>query len=215
MPNILIGLALFLAQALATAADIHVVALTAGKAVVRINSGKMQTLSVGQVSPEGVKLLSATSEVASFEFGGKRRTLASGEGAAVATAAAPSPGNSVTLTADARGHFITTGVVNGASLRFIVDTGATSVVLSSSDAKRAGINYRSGQKAVLQTANGTTTAYRVKLDTVRLGAITLNNVDGAVVEGNALGEFGLLGLSFLNRLTMRRDGSTMTLTRRF
>ena len=47
------------------------------------------------------------------------------------------------------------------------------------------------------------------------GDITLNNVDGAVVEGNVLGDVGLLGLSFLNRLNMQREGSTMTLTRRF
>jgi aspartyl protease family protein len=68
---------------------------------------------------------------------------------------------------------------------------------------------------VMQTANGNTTAYRVKLDTVRLGDITLSNVDGAVVEGNVMGELGLLGMSFLNRLEMRRDGQTMTLMRRF
>jgi aspartyl protease family protein len=89
------------------------------------------------------------------------------------------------------------------------------VTLSSGDARRAGVDYRSGQKAVLQTANGTATAYRVKLDTVRLGDITLNNVDGAVVEGNVMGELGLLGLSFLNRLEMKRDGQTMMLIRRY
>jgi aspartyl protease family protein len=110
---------------------------------------------------------------------------------------------------------VTTVAVNGISMKFMVDTGATLVTLSSSDALRAGINYRSGQKATLQTANGTSAAYRVKLDTVRIGDITLNNVDGAVVEGNVLGDVGLLGLSFLNRLNMQREGSTMTLTRRF
>ena len=79
----------------------------------------------------------------------------------------------------------------------------------------AGINYLAGQKAMLQTANGTTSAYRVKLDTVQLGEIALTNVDGVVVEGNVLGELGLLGLSFLNRVSMQREGSTMTLTKRF
>jgi aspartyl protease family protein len=96
----------------------------------------------------------------------------------------------------------------------MVDTGASLVTLSSGDALRAGINFRAGQKAVLQTANGTASAYRVKLDSVRLGDITLTNVDGAVVEGNVMGELGLLGLSFLNRVDMRREGATMTLTRR-
>jgi aspartyl protease family protein len=64
------------------AADIHVVALTAGKAVVRVNGGKPQTLAAGQVSPEGVRLIEATSSSATFEYGGKRQTLAPGQGAA-------------------------------------------------------------------------------------------------------------------------------------
>ena len=100
-------------------------------------------------------------------------------------------------------------------MKFIVDTGASVVTIGTDDAKRAGILYLSGQKSLLQTANGVTPGYRVKLDTVRLGDITLNNVDGVVVEGNALGGVGLLGLSFLNRTEMKRDGDTMTLTRRY
>ena len=199
---------------LCNAADIHVVALTAGKAVVRIDGGKVQTLTVGQVSPEGVKLLDATSEAASFEFGGKRQTLVPGQGAAVATTAPPSRGNSVTLNADARGHFITTGVVNGVSLRFMVDTGATVVVLSSSDARRAGINYLAGARTMTQTANGAIPAYTVKLDTLQVGDITANNLDAIVIEGDRL-PMALLGMSFLNRMEMKRDGQTMTLIRRY
>jgi aspartyl protease family protein len=196
------------------AADIHVVGLTTGKAVVRINGGKVQTLAVGQVSPEGVKLLAATSEAATFESGGKRQTLAAGQGAAVATTATPSRGNSVTLNADSRGHFITTGVVNGVSLRFMVDTGATVVVLSSGDARRAGINYLAGGRVMTQTANGAVPAYTVKLDTLQVGDITANNLDAIVIEGDRL-PMALLGMSFLNRMEMKRDGQTMTLTRRY
>ncbi len=214
MLNILIGLALFLAHALAAAADIHVVALTAGKAVVRINDGKTQTLSVGQATPEGVKLIGATSELATFEVGGKRQTLAVGQGAAVATTAAPARGNSTTLIADSSGHFITTGLVNGMSLRFIVDTGATSVVLSSSDARRAGVNYLAGGRAMTQTANGVIPVYTVKLGTLQVGDIAINNVDAIVIEGDRL-PIALLGMSFLNRMEMKRDGQTMTLIRRY
>src|SRR5688572_25674271 len=91
------------APCLAAAADIHVVALTAGKAVVKINGGRTQTLVPGQVTPEGVKLIGATSESAVFEVGGKRRTLAAGEGGAIATVAPAIRGNSVTLIADESG----------------------------------------------------------------------------------------------------------------
>ncbi|HET9404022.1 MAG TPA: TIGR02281 family clan AA aspartic protease [Burkholderiales bacterium] len=213
MPTILAGLVLFLAHAFAAAADINVIALTAGKAVVTINNGKPLTMATGQVTPEGVRMIGATTESATFEINGKRQTLTMGQ--SISIGGGPVSAQRATLIADTGGHFVTVVAVNGVSMRFMVDTGASLVTLSSGDAKRAGINYLSGQKAVLQTANGTTAAFRVKLDTVRLGDITLNDVDGVVVEGNVMGELGLLGLSFLNRLNMRREGSTMTLTRRF
>jgi aspartyl protease family protein len=203
-----------LAPAPAGAADIHVVALTAGKAVVSINGGRPRALVEGQITPEGVKLISASSTSATFEVGGQRQTLAPGEGAAVATTAFGAGGDRVTLAADSRGHFVTTGVVNGTSLRFLVDTGATSIVLSSADARRIGVNYLAGTRSFTQTANGTVQVYNVKLDTVRVGDITVNNVDASVIEGDKL-PIALLGMSFLNRMEMRRDNSSLTLIRRY
>ena len=214
MPSILVGLALLLLHAVAAAAaDINVIGLTSGKAVVSINGGKPQTLAAGQVSSDGVRLISATTESATFEVAGKRQTL--GMGQTISIGGGPVSAQKAILLADNGGHFVTTVEVNGISMRFMVDTGASLVSLSSGDAKRAGINYLAGQKAVMQTANGTTSAFRVKLDKVRLGDIELTNVDGVVVEGNVMGELGLLGLSFLNRVNMQREGTTMTLTKRF
>jgi aspartyl protease family protein len=207
-------LLVMLAPAPAGAADIHVVALTAGKAVVSINGGRPRALVEGQITPEGVKLISASSTSATFEVGGQRQTLAPGEGAAVATTAFGAGGDRVTLAADSRGHFVTTGVVNGTSLRFLVDTGASSIVLSSADARRIGVNYLAGTRSFTQTANGTVQVYNVKLDTVRVGDITVNNVDASVIEGDKL-PIALLGMSFLNRMEMRRDNSSLTLIRRY
>jgi aspartyl protease family protein len=96
----------------------------------------------------------------------------------------------------------------------MVDTGATSVVLPSADARRAGVNYLSGTRRLTQTANGVVPVYAIKLDSLRIGDITLNNVDASVIEGDKL-PMALLGMSFLNRMEMRRDGSTMTLIRRY
>jgi aspartyl protease family protein len=207
-------LLVMLAPAPAGAADIHVVALTAGKAVVSINGGRPRALVEGQITPEGVKLISASSTSATFEVGGQCQTLAPGEGAAVATTAFGAGGDRVTLAADSRGHFVTTGVVNGTSLRFLVDTGASSIVLSSADARRIGVNYLAGTRSFTQTANGTVQVYNVKLDTVRVGDITVNNVDASVIEGDKL-PIALLGMSFLNRMEMRRDNSSLTLIRRY
>ncbi len=212
MRSILIALALILAPA-ATAADIDVIALTAGKAVVIINGGKSRTLTAGQTSPEGVKLLSATSASATFEFSGKRETLTTGQHGSLGRGS-PSGGGTVSLTADARGHFIADGTVNGISVRFLVDTGASSIALSVDDAKRSGVNYLAGTRGRVQTANGVAPAYLVKLDAVRVGDITVNNVDAVVIDSNKLG-IALLGMSFLNRMEMKRAGDTLTLIKRF
>jgi aspartyl protease family protein len=119
----------------------------------------------------------------------------------------------VTLAADPRGHFFSEGAINGNPVRFLVDTGATTVALPASDALRLGIDYRKGQVGYSNTANGVVQVYRVMLDTVRLGSIQLTGVEAAVIEQGL--SVALLGMSFLNRVEMQRDGQTMVLTRRF
>jgi aspartyl protease family protein len=76
-----------------------------------------------------------------------------------------------------------------------------------------GLSFIDAPQAAIRTAGGVVPAYRIKLDTVRVGGITLNNVDALVVEKGL--DVVLLGMSFLNRTEMRRDGETMVLTRRF
>lgn len=214
MRNILIGIALMLAPALAGAADINVIGLFSNKAVVSINGGKPRTLSVGDTA-EGVKLIAANSESATFEMGGKRQTLAAGQGTGFAMSVlGGGSGSSVTLVADSRGHFVTNGTINGGTVRFLVDTGASSIVMSSQEARRLGLNYVAGVRGTSQTANGVVPIYRIKLDIVRLGDITANNVDADVIEGDKL-PIVLLGMSFLNRMEMKRDGGTMVLTKRY
>ena len=215
MRNVSPLLALFLLGAQhAGAADINVLALMSGKAVLVIDGGRPRTVSVGQTTPERVKLISASSDEAVVEVAGQRRTLTLGQRISMGDSGGGSS-QSATLTADARGHFFTTAAVNGLSLRFLVDSGASVVTLSAADARRAGVPYRNASKGLLQTANGVVAAYRVKLDTVSLGRITLHNVDGVVVDSDMMGGVALLGLSFLNRTEMRRDGDTMILTRRY
>ena len=212
MRNILIVISLLLAAVPAIAQDIAVIALTAGKATIVVGKGKPRTLTVGETSPEGVKLIAATSESATFESAGKRLTLAMGQHGF--GGGGQGGGGSVSLTADSRGHFVTTGTVNGISMRFLVDTGASSVALSVDEAKRAGVNYLAGERGRVQTANGIAVVYLVKLDSVRVGDITVNNVEAVIVEGDKLG-IALLGMSFLNRMEMRRAGDTLTLIKRY
>lgn len=197
----------------ARAADVTVNALFNGKAMVMVDGGKPRMLSVGQSTPEGVKLLSATSEAAVIEFKGQRQTLSVGQGTRVSAAASSTRSGQVVLRAERGGHFFADGWINGNPVRFMVDTGATTVSLSGADAQRLGLNYRSGKRAQASTANGLITVYVVQLDRVRVGDITLNNVQASVSEGPS--HVALLGMSFLNRTQMNRDGDTLTLVRRY
>ena len=198
----------------AVAADVNLNGVIGTKALVVIDNGKPRLLAAGETSPEGVKLISVTGETAVIEMGGKRETLTLGQSARLAGGSRPSGGKSVTLMADSRGHFVTIGAINGITVRVLVDTGASLVSMSSSEAKRLGINYTAGQKAFSSTANGVVPTYRVKIDEVRIGDVTLNNVDGMVHVGDNL-PIVLLGMSFLNRMDMKRDGGKMVLTKRF
>ena len=198
----------------AGASEVVVSALFNGKAVIAVDGGKPRTLNVGQVTPEGVKLVSATSEAAVIEFGGRRETLSTGSGMRVGAAPSTASSGQAVLKADGRGHFYANGLINGSSVRFLIDTGATTIAFSTAEARRLGIDYRGGTRSIGRTANGTVTSYGVKLDTVRIGDITLQNVDAHVLEGMGPSDV-LLGMSFLNRTQMQRDGDTLVLVKRF
>lgn len=194
---------------------INVVALFGSKAVVIVNNGKPQTLSVGQTSSEGVKLLSANSSKASFLVDGKERQLGLGQAANVTSSGTSNHNvNSVTLFADIAGHFISQGEVNGKALKFLVDTGATKVALNSGDAQYVGIDYKRGQMGRVSTANGMALAYNVTIDNIKIGGLSLSNVDAVVIEGGSPAVV-LLGMTALSRLSMKNDGSSMTLVKKY
>jgi aspartyl protease family protein len=207
-----ICLCLLLAAASAAATDdVALIGVIGDKAaVLAVSGGEPKTVKVGQTW-NGVTIISVEKTHATVETDGKRRILTLGQHYR------SGPGSStqarVTLAADTRGHFVTEAAVNGIPLRVVVDTGASSVVLSGDDATRLGLDWRKGARRMMQTANGATPGYGVVLDRVRVGGIELQAVDGVVVE-HGLG-IGLLGMSFLNRVEMQRDGDRMTLIRRF
>lgn len=196
----------------AAATEVNVVGLFPGKAVVTINRGAPRTLSVGQKTPEGVVLVSVDNRAAVLEIDGKKQSLELGQH--FESAAATGSRNEVTLAAGSGGHFMTSGQVNGNSVRFMVDTGATLVAIPASEARRLRIDYEKGQRGRASTAGGIVTAYRVKLDSVSVGDITLLGVDASVVEAPGM-DFLLLGNSFLSRTEMRREGTNLTLIKRF
>lgn len=192
---------------------LNVVGLFSNKAIVTINAGAPRSLSAGQ-TVDGVKLMSADSESATFLVDGKRQILKMGQAVSVASNAGPANNDPVSLYADQAGHFLGQLTVNGASLKYLVDTGATTVAFNSGDAKFAKIDYEKGQKVKVSTANGYANAYLVKLNTLKVGTIILNNVEATVVEGG-FPQVVLLGMTALNRMEMKRDNSIMTLTKKY
>jgi aspartyl protease family protein len=200
-----------LAASVARATDVNVIGLFPGKAVVSINRGPPRTLTVGVPTPEGVTLVSTTHTNAVLEIDGKRQTLEMGQDYQTPDRTAGK--QSVTLPQDASGHFITDAMVNGAHIRFLVDTGATLVSIPAAEATRLGIDYTKGSVGYSITADGRRVpSWRVMLDSVTVGDVTMLNVEGSVSSGNG---FPLLGMSFLNRTEMRREGESLTLTKRY
>lgn len=208
----LLGLAGFACAVLPVrAADIRVVGLFPNKALVQLDGSPPRTLSPGQAAGDGITLVSVERDGATFDMGGTRRTIRLGQ--AQSTGNPSGNRSSVTLTANAQGHFLAQGQINGLAVDFVVDTGATLVSLSAADARRLGLSYLGGAPVSIRTANGTTRAWRIRLDTVRIGDISINGVDGVILENQDMPP--LLGMSFLNRMDMRREGQQMVLTRRF
>lgn len=187
----------------------RVLALFANKAILEID-GARRVLSAGDTSPEGVQLLEANSEQAVVVVNGKREVLTAEVVTSSFKGTAPA---SVTLYSSGNA-FYADGSINGTPVRFVVDTGATTVALSSALAKQAGIDYQKGRAGVAKTASGFARMYAVKLDTVKVGEIVLYNVDAGVIEGSQP-DVPLLGMSFLNSLEMRREGDRMELIKRF
>lgn len=195
--------------------QINIVGLFNNKALVMINGSGPHHLQAGQTK-SGVKLLSANSDAATLEIEGKRRVLKMGQAAFVAVSpSAPDAVNSpVSLYADQAGHFFGNLTLNGGSFKYIIDSGATNVTLNSDDAKAAKIDYKQGIKVNMATANGVIPAFKITLNTLKIGTIVLNNVDATVIEGSSP-PFILLGMSAQNRLNIKRENSIMTLTKKY
>ncbi|MDP6706216.1 MAG: TIGR02281 family clan AA aspartic protease [Alphaproteobacteria bacterium] len=114
----------------------------------------------------------------------------------------------IALRAGRDGHFRLEALVNDRPVRFLVDTGATSVILSRDDAERLGYDLdrlRFTQR--METANGSVRGAPVRLDSVEIGALRLADLPAIVNEGEMRGS-SLLGISFLKRLKSYevRDG---------
>jgi len=117
---------------------------------------------------------------------------------------------SVLVESDRHGQFVVDATVNGRSVRMLADTGASAVVLTENDARRAGFDARSLDFSVpVQTANGTTHTAAIMLDTIEVDGIVIDDVRALVAQPEDL-TTSLLGMTFLGRLeNVTMSGETL------
>ena len=188
--------------------------MVGSKALLIVDGSAPKIVAAGE-DFKGVKVVSTQGDSAVLMVGGKRLNVRVGDSPASVgeQAGGKSSGSKIVLTAGDGGHFLAAGSINGKSVQFMVDTGATTIAMGSAEAKRMGIDYTAGKPVRMNTANGSTLGYLLTLNTVRIGDVEVQNVD-AIVSQQAM-PYVLLGNSFLTRFSMRRDNDQMVLERRF
>ena len=191
--------------------DIVVVGLFAGQAVVEINQ-KQHLLKVGKTTAEGVTLISANSREAVLEVNGKQQTYTLGNH--IGSNFTPPPEQPKVSLWPTNGMYLTPGTVNGYSVNFLVDTGATSIAINAATAKRLDIDFYRGQQIGIRTASGYDVGYTISLDYVQIEDIKLYNIPAVVIDGPEPST-ALLGMSFLGQLDMQHNGERLDLMQKF
>lgn len=199
----------------ASAQPPHSVALAGilgNKALLVIDGGTPKAVEAGSTHQQ-VQVLSVQNGEAQVRIAGQPHTLRLGESpVSVGGNQLPTSNTGrIVLMADARGHFMTRGMINGKGTRFLVDTGATTVSLGQGEARKLGIDYSKGRPVRMGTANGVAQGWHLKLASVRISDVELRNIDAVVTSTDM--PFVLLGNSFLNNFHMSRVGPQLTLDR--
>ena len=196
----------------ARAMEVNLIGLFPGKAVISLNDGKVKIFAIGQFVSEYIKLLEANSERAIFEINGRREILTLSKH--ISSFSPQAVGSSqIAMRSDASGTFRGDGMINGHPLTFLLDTGAELVTFPVSIARSLGLPYHRGEPAIAVTVGGTLPAYKVRLASVQLDMLLERDVEALVVDAPAFNAV-LLGMSFLKRVNMKREGEHMTFTKR-
>ena len=203
---------------LANASPLHVevIALFEDKAMLHIDDEQI-LISVGEVTKHGIKLISADAYGATIEVAGEQRRYQLGNVVRNGDLDESSrqSESDIIVYQGVDTMFRTTGSINGYPVNFLVDTGASSIAISSQEAKRLGINYKlDGKPTWVSTASGVEQASAVIIDRVTISGVTIRSVEGLVIEGSEP-NIPLLGMSYLNRFKIINDGNMMRLKRKY
>ncbi len=211
LPGLILFVLLFASINTQASHEIKVMALFTDKAMVTID-GKQKLLKKGKTY-RGVTLISSNSEELVLEMHGEKKKYKLGSQISTSYKK-PDPGKELVVWKDINNMFQLYGSINGGSVKFLIDTGASAVALSSREAKKIGLKYKHGTPMQATTASGVAAGYRVNLDKVKVGHILIYNVEAMVLEGSFPTEV-LLGQTFLERVHMTRSGDKMILKKKF
>ena len=190
---------------------IELQAVLGTSAVLQVD-GVRRMLRVGQASPEGVRLVALDGASAKVEIEGRTQSVPLGGRAGGAIQSAETA--TVRIAQSDGGMYVTTGSINGKPVEFLVDTGATTVAMNDATARRLGIDYRAGERRLVETASGITESWFVTLREVSVGAIRVPNVQAGVLRGDQPSR-ALLGMSFLSRTRIEHEHDTLVLKRKY
>lgn len=211
MKSALLGLALLCGTPL-WAQNVQLAGILGGKALLVTGAGAPRAVAVGQ-SVDGIRVLAVGREEVAIEADGERQTLRLGDAPVSVGARADTHAKArLVLYANAGGHFVDSGHINGRPMQFIVDTGATAVSIGRAEAERLGIKVQEGKPVRMQTANGTAQGWLVTLASVRIGPLEQRGVQAIVTQEPM--PYVLLGNSFLQPYEMTRKGGELTLQSR-
>jgi aspartyl protease family protein len=207
--NLFCAAALLSVPVFAAPAQVQVVGLFPGAAVLNVD-GQRKLVKVGQTGPGGVVVVSADSKGAVLRIDGVERSYGLSREYSDGFAEAEAK-QQMSIAQGNGGHYWVAGSIQGQPVQFLVDTGASSVAMNEGQARRLGIDYRvSGTPMMVSTASGTAKAWRVNLNSVKVGALEVIGVEGVVLQGDSPTEV-LLGMSFLSRVRWREEQGVLML----
>lgn len=189
---------------------VSVIGLIGDRAILRIN-GVQATVKRGETR-DGVTLVDIVAGEAVLKI--NDRELHLGMGMDTGGIAAREAGPSVEIGMNDEGQFITNGMINGHVVEFLVDTGANTVSMTTEDARALGIEYRlDGIEGRGATAGGIVRAWGVTLKSVKVGPITVKDVQATIREAPRNSPI-LLGMTFLSQVNLQNEKNRLKMTAR-
>lgn len=193
------------------AVQINLQGLLGETAVIKVD-GQREVVKAGEMITPQIKLLRVEQSQVVLVINGQQQILTL-TGAPVTTQYNERRRQQHRVYRNTQGMYLAQGAINGQAIPVLVDTGAFSVAISQTTAQQLGLSLPVDRVIQVSTASGEANAYPVTFDSVSVGEITLTQVEGVIVEGDAPSHV-LLGQTFLNQINISQQAGFMLLETR-